>query len=159
MSSEPETQEFTLPSYDPLFGREWNKERMARGISIIPNSFKATGVEKDYTVWKAKGFKDLKKANVPFYYDKTVHYENGTIHHEVDIYYGRGPYFNVVHSDYETVRIRYQYDTTGGFRDWAADPDAPNFYCFYDSLRHRQISLAEADSVLESWGLNRKNYN
>jgi len=97
------------------------------------------------------------RARIPVHSEKTVHYEDGVLISDGDSYYGSKDYTNIDGTSREFVGITYHFKIGKTDRlqqlGWTARRcDAAEPYC-------KDISLEEAEAILNAWGLQRLNYN
>ena len=73
---------------DPLFGKEYNSERLNLGMPTIPDEWSLSGVSEYDASWSNPEIDTLLKMNMPFHASKYVDYHSGVLQYEMDKYYG-----------------------------------------------------------------------
>lgn len=148
----------SLPSRPaPQYGPEHNAERMRVGLPILPENWKLDYSGTDGATWMNPEASAKYRARIPVHSEKSVHYEGGVLISEGDSYYGSKDYTHEDGTDREFVGITYHFKIGKNDRlqrlGWTAvksDATAP---------MGEDISLAEAEAILNAWGLQRLNYN
>jgi len=147
-----------LPSQPaPKYGPEHNAERTRVGLPILPENWKLVYSGTDGARWLNPEANAKYKARIPVHWEKSVHYEGGVLISEGDIYEGSKSYTHEDGSGRESVVISYHFKIGKNDRlqqqlGWTAvkfDATAP---------RGKDISLEEAEAILNAWGLQRLNY-
>jgi hypothetical protein len=153
-----------------LYGKEFNNERMKRGIPVIPENWiteRKNICEKDSYKFKHNN------AGVQWYDEnhfkikeickrgkhnwKVIVFNDKNIIKESDTYYGikKGKYYNYdlyEKEGYEYITITYSYDAEReGYKPWHVEGKILN-------INDYPTSLWKADSLLRSWGISRVNY-
>jgi hypothetical protein len=140
------------------FDSAFNPEREKIGLAPLPPDWPAISVDKDFTVWRVP-----QKTGVPQLYSITVTYDQDHPLSEVDRYNSGRTFRTIDGADFETLDIGYYFEEkqigVSRIKGWRCeyagrysaddkkDTTAPVFH------RSTVISLAEADSILKSWGL------
>ena len=133
----------------PLFGKEYNQERIKIGIPIIPDNWNAPSAGSDDANWYNPDSDNFHKAKIPFYVSKYVNYQSGILTYEQDEYFGREDFLWDGSLFRERIFITYKYNFTYGNQEfnWSAT------YSNKDGLS-QDIGLSKAKEILKSWGLS-----
>jgi hypothetical protein len=146
----------SLPSRPaPKYGPEHNAERMRIGLPILPENWKPVYSGTDGATWMNPEADAKERARIPVHSEKSVHYEDGVLISEGDSYYGSKDYTYEDGTDREFVGITYHFKIGKNDRlqqlGWTArrrDATEPH---------GKDISLEEAEAILNTWGLQRLN--
>jgi hypothetical protein len=131
----------------PKYGREYNAERVKRGIPVIQENWK---IKKSnfYSRHYSLTASDPVKSNVAHNDSKTVIVVNNMIQSESDLYIK--PLDN---KNCHLLYMSYDYGYESWYINFRENVDIDKD--LNDESKQRYISLPQADSILTSWGLSR----
>ena len=138
--------------YPALYGVEHNPVRDNLGITLLDSNWVAFSTWEVGTAWGPK-----EKQPYPYHTTKQMGYFNDTLYCELDSYTNGEQY--ETEDGLETVLLRVMYfyrsSRSGPLGGLTYGDDVIGWYCVYESGLgiHSHISKAEADSILELWGI------
>jgi len=138
------------------YGIDYNIERKKRGISLIPDNWFCKQFKDNSIVFSQKETKNYEINNISFYAYKTLFIRDSVLLVEEDLYWGIEKYpadpDNPEAMNTQRVEITYDYEKEKrGEYPWSVD-----FY--HCNIGNQHSTLILADSVLNSWGLKRLDY-
>ena len=138
-------------TYPACYGVEHNPVRDSLGIVLLDSSWVAFATWDGATAWGPK-----EKQPYPYHTGKQVNYNNDTLYCEIDSYCNGETYQTVDGPSkvYLTVVYYYRSARSGPLAGIAFNADTVGWICvFDDSPGGSMISKAQADSIIESWGI------
>ena len=143
------------------FGSNANSYRVKVGLQTISKEWQAISVGQNYSIWKNPLGDKLLKEGKPLFFSKSVKYgSKNELISEEDLYYSGKKFITIDGHESETVSVKYFF-----LPQELGDSLVKGWYCTYvgppnetnsglSVLPPVQISLKDADSILETWNLN-----
>ena len=136
--------------YPACYGVEYNSVRDSLGIVLLDSSW-VPDPWNGATAWGPK-----EKQPYPYHTVKQVNYNNDSLYCEIDSYSNGEKYETV--DGYHKVRLHiayfYRSARSGPLGGIAFNADTVGWYCLLDnSLGSTNISKAQADSIIQAWGI------
>jgi hypothetical protein len=132
--------------------------RRKNSTPIIPDDWCGEKTAKNMAAWGNPAFADPRNANKPLHARKEVTFDpTNHLYTDCDSYYSGRKFLSKIDSDSpehsERLTIEYNYESArNGKEPWT---------CILDSDTADEgstISLAEAERILQKWGIKRLNY-
>ena len=136
--------------YPACYGVEYNSVRDSLGIVLLDSSW-VPDPWNGATAWGPK-----EKQPYPYHTVKQVNYNNDSLYCEIDSYSNGEKYETV--DGYHKVRLHiayfYRSARSGPLGGIAFNADTVGWYCLLDnSPGSTNISKAQADSIIQAWGI------
>ncbi len=145
-------------------GREYNEERKARQVPIIPDDWNGRGgyLEAD---WANPAKANPKTTENPMHAMKYLSVDpRRNLHQEYDYYYSGKKFPSKSEPDSfvsECLTVRYDYNAArAGKNPWRCDVSCGPHYrdTFRADERSGEVTFEEAEAILKEWGISRLNY-
>lgn len=154
----------SVPSDSDVRGRISNNDRMLRSIPIIPDGWVGSNGVTNIS-WSNPAFADPTTAQRPMHARK-YSYANraGHLLRETDFYYSGKKYrseFESDQTDWEELSISYNFEAAhAGKEPWRCVINCGPHYrrATNTSMVDGQVTLEEAEKILDQWGIRRLNY-
>lgn len=130
---------------EPQYGADYNAERQKIGLPVIPSSWRPIARQGDCR-WMNPDDDTQYKQHLPVHFSKYVNYRDGTLISETDTYYGTQDFTTADGTVREYVSVTYYYSANEGAAKWDI--------VLLDQRLH-EISLEQAEEILNGWGLPR----
>lgn len=136
-----------------MYGKEFNQERVAANIPILPDNWEASGSNSLKSMkWYNPDLDNLLEAHIPFHASKYIQLEYGALKLEQDIYYGSEDVRWDDSTQRESISITVFYEgIVSGFDHVELKRE---IFITNNSSFMGEISLEEAEGILKSWGID-----
>jgi hypothetical protein len=137
------------PKLSHQCGIEYNAERPALGLPVIPSDWKLEPGERS-CVWRSPDWSEKKAKHIPVYASKFVSFQAGVLMAENDTYFGPHDFF-----DFDGTRLRDRLDVTYNYHP---DKDHPQWDVTLTTNQRyspvSKITLERANQILVEWGID-----
>jgi hypothetical protein len=147
---------------DSVYGQAWNQNRLSARVMLWYPGLKVEMADSTGITWRNISYDSIISAKMPVHKIKFLHLKNGKPISEEDCFESGKRWQRNEYEDGqnfpERLTITYYYDTTGYYYTTALGKCCPPWYCRYSNAPvDKNVTIQQADSILNSWKINRLN--